>query len=61
MVHNGMGYFTTWGLSIGRFWLIGRVKKMTSASWVHMHTTSQQIELGSPGCLGFEDLSISFP
>ena len=37
-----------------------KLYKCKNASWVHMHTTSKLIELESPGCSGFEDLSISF-
>ena len=29
-------------------------------SWVHMSTTSERIELESPGCSGFEALKIVF-
>ena len=28
--------------------------KKRQVGWVHMHTTSKQIELKSPGCSGFE-------
>ena len=28
--------------------------KCNNASWIHMHTTSKQIGLESPGCSGFE-------
>ena len=36
-----------------------RKYKMTQVGWVHMHTTSKQIELESSGCSGFENISIS--
>ena len=40
----------------------GHKKKTTykrmNLSWFHMHSTSKQIVLESPGCSGFEALSI---
>ena len=34
--------------------------KCNNVNWVHKHTTSKRMELESPGCLGYEALSISF-